>query len=429
MKTIERNIYLQQLINKKENSLVKVITGIRRCGKSFLLFNIYYNYLLTQGISEDCIIRLSLDDDDNRSYRNIDNLSAFLKSKITNDNKTYYIMLDEVQFAISDEEKRGAEPIRLYGLLNGLMRRSNVDIYVTGSNSRFLSSDIMTEFRGRGDEIRVYPLTFSEFYSAYGTDKYEAFEQYCAYGGLPMILSRADDAEKSKYLGDLLKNVYIKDIVERHSLRGNVVLYGLIDVLASSVGSLSNPTRLANTFVSNGIKTNENTVSAYIDYFIDAFLINKSKQYNIKGRKYINTPLKYYFTDIGLRNARLNFAQNEQNHIMENIIYNELIVRGFNVDVGIVEKQTTDENGKQTVARLEVDFVCNQGNNRYYIQSAFSIPDEKKMAQELASFDRIRDSFKKIVIVNSPFKLWRNEKGYVIMSLMDFLLNPNSLEL
>lgn len=427
MKIIERNTYLQQLINKKENRLVKVITGIRRCGKSFLLFNLYYRYLLSQGVAKDHIITLSLDEDENRQYRDIDSLQAFLKSKIYNDYEMFYILLDEVQFAISRQEQKGDEPIRLYGVLNGLLRCNNVDIYVTGSNSRFLSSDIMTEFRGRSDEIRVYPLTFAEYYSAIGGDKYDAFNEYCMYGGLPLIVSKAGDSEKSKYLIDLLKNVYIKDIVERHGLRGDIVIDRLVDVLASSVGSLNNPTKLANSFVSNGIKTNSNTISTYIDYFIDAFLINQAKRYDIKGRKYINSPFKYYFADIGLRNARLNFAQNEQTHIMENIIYNELLVRGFNVDVGIVERHTKDETGKQVVTKLEVDFVCNQGNQRYYIQSAFAIPDEEKMAQERASLDRINDSFKKFIIINSPFKMWRNEKGYVIMSLLDFLLNPNSL--
>lgn len=430
MNTIARNHYLQLLINKKENSMVKIITGIRRCGKSYLLFNIYYNYLLSQGVPKDHIITLSLDEDENKEYRNIDHLRTYLNNKIYNDSDTFYLLLDEVQFAISDEELKlkGKEPIRLYGLLNSLMHHKNIDVYVTGSNSKFLSTDVRTEFRGRGDEVRVYPLTFAEFFSVYGGDKYDAFDEYCTYGGLPMILSMKTNAEKSQYLSNLLKNVYLNDIIERYSLRDNIILDNLLDVLASSIGSLTNPTRLANTFLSNGIKTNDNTISSYIDYCMDAFLINKAKRYNIKGRKYINSPFKYYFTDIGLRNARLNFRQQEQTHIMENIIYNELLVRGFNVDVGIVEKHTKDSEGKQIITRLEVDFVCNQGDQRYYIQSAFAIPDEGKMLQEQASFDSINDSFKKIIIVNHPHKLFHNEKGYVIMGLVNFLLDPNSLE-
>lgn len=430
MKQIGRNNYLQQLIDRKENSLVKVITGIRRCGKSYLLFDIYGEYLLSQGIQSDHIIKLALDEDKNKVYRDIDNLTAYLESKIYNDSEMFYVMLDEVQFTITEEELKKKEPIRLYGMLNGLLHRKNVDVYVTGSNSKFLSSDIMTEFRGRGDEVRVYPLTFSEFLSGYeGEDKYAAFDEYCTYGGLPLILSKRSDAEKSKYLSDVLKNVYVKDIVEHNKLRSNMILDELIDVLASSIGSLSNPTNIANTFISHGIKTNDNTISNYIDYLIDAFLINKTKRYNIKGRKFIGSPFKYYFTDIGLRNAKLNFSQPEQTHIMENIIYNELLVRGYNVDVGIVEKRVVDSNGKQFNIQLEVDFVCNQGNKRYYIQSAFAIPDEEKMKQEQASLDRINDSYKKIIIVYNHCKMWRNNKGYLIMSIMDFLLNPNSLDL
>lgn len=279
--------------------MVKIITGIRRCGKSYLLFNIYYNYLLSQGVPKDHIIALSLDEDENEEYRNIDHLRTYLNNKIYNDTEMFYLLLDEVQFAISDEEfkQKGKEPIRLYGLLNSLIHHKNVDVYVTGSNSKFLSTDVRTEFRGRGDEVRVYPLTFAEFFSVYGGDKYDAFDEYCTYGGLPMILSMKTDAEKSWYLSNLLKNVYLNDIIERYSLRSDIILDNLLDVLASSIGSFTNPTKLANTFLSNGIKTNDNTISSYIDYCMDAFLINKVRRYNIKGRKYINSPFKYYFTD------------------------------------------------------------------------------------------------------------------------------------
>ncbi len=429
MKLINRDLYLNQLIDKKHNGLIKIITGIRRCGKSFLLFKIFYNHLIECGVKESNIILLALDDDKNRMYKDPDNLSHYLYSKITNSHEMFYILLDEVQFAISDNEIKRKE-IRLYGILNGLLRLDNVDIYVTGSNSKFLSSDIMTEFRGRGDEVRVYPLSFSEFYSAYQRgDKYDAWDEYTTYGGLPMLLIQKTDSEKINYLKNLLSKTYISDVVERNNLKGNIVIDTLIDVLASSIGSLTNPTKLAKTFISNGIKTSDVTISTYIDYLIDAFMINKAKRYDIKGKKYINSPFKFYFTDIGIRNCRLNYSQQEQTHLMENIIYNELLIRGFNVDVGIIEHVIRNKSGKQQLIHLEVDFVCNMGNNRYYIQSAFSISDEEKMIQETSSLDRIDDSFKKIIITQDRGKPWRNEKGYLIINILDFLLNPNSLNL
>ncbi len=346
----------------------------------------------------------------------------------SDDKQMYYIFLDEVQFAITPEEMKSGDR-RLYGVLNGLLRRQNTDIYVTGSNSKFLSSDVLTEFRGRGDEVRIYPLSFAEFMSAYDGDKYEGFDEYSMYGGLPLILSRNSDEQKSKYLSDLFEETYKKDIIDRYKLRGDTVLDNVVDILASAVGSLTNPTKLADTFNSHGIKTNKNTVAAYIDYLKDAFIISQAKRYDIKGKKYIGSPYKFYFTDIGLRNARLNFRQQEQTHILENIIYNELLVRGFNVDVGIVEYHKRDKDGKLYETRAEVDFVCNKGNRRYYIQSAFAIPDKEKMEQEQASFDRIDDSFKKIIILQQHTKPWRNEKGYLIINVIDFLLNPDSLEL
>lgn len=429
-KVIRRDKYLNQLINKQGNGMIKIITGLRRCGKSYLLFNLFYDYLIEHGTNQNNIIKLALDDDKNIEYRNPDKLSEFLYSNITNDTEDFYIMLDEVQLAITDVELKNNSPIRLYGILNGLARLRNVDIYITGSNSKFLSSDISTEFRGRGDEVHVNPLSFAEFYSAFSNgDKYDAWDEYVTYGGMPHLVSMATDEEKSRYLLDLFKNTYVKDIVDRHNLRGDIVLENLIDVLASSVGSLSNPTKIASTFVSNGIKASDKTISNYIDYLENAFLIRKAQRYDIKGRRYINSPLKYYFADIGLRNARLNFRQQEPTHLMENIVYNELIARGFNVDVGIVEHYTRTAEGKQQTKHLEVDFVCNLGNKRYYIQSAFSIPTPEKMAQEQASLDKIDDSFKKIIITQDRTKVWHNEKGYMIINLLDFLLNPNSLEL
>lgn len=427
---IKRDLYLNKLIRRKNNGNIKIITGLRRSGKSYLLNNLYYEYLLKEGIKKEQIIKLDLDDDKNRMYRDPDKLSEFLYSKITNENDYFYFLLDEVQFAISDEEIKSKQPIRLYGILNGLLKQKNVDVYITGSNSRFLSSDISTEFRGRGDVIQINPLSFAEFYSVYKNgDKYDAWNEYYTYGGMPKLLSFETDEEKIEYLNDLFNNTYIKDIIERNNLHGDITIDTLVNVLASSIGSLNNPTKIAKTFVSNGIKITDKTISIYINYLVDAFLIRKASRYDIKGRKYINSPFKYYYTDIGLRNARLNFRQQEQTHIMENIIYNELIMRGFNVDVGIIEHSIKNDDGKLTKKNFEVDFVCNKGNQRYYIQSAFSIPNAEKMAQEQASLDYINDSFKKIIIVQDRIKLWRNEKGYVIMNILDFLLKENSLEL
>ena len=427
---IKRDLYLNKLIRKKNNGSIKIITGLRRSGKSYLLNNLYYDYLLSEGVKQEQIIKLALDDDRNREYRDPDKLSAFLYSKIANETDNFYFLLDEVQFAISDKEIKSKEPIRLYGILNGLLRLKNVDVYITGSNSKFLSSDIATEFRGRGDVVHINPLSFAEFYSAYKHgDKYDAWDEYSTYGGMPMLLTMETDEEKAEYLNNLFKNTYIKDIIEKNRLRGDVAIDTLIDVLASSIGSLNNPTKIAKTFVSNGMNVSDKTVSTYIEYLLDSFLIRKTARYDIKGRKYINSPFKYYFSDIGLRNARINFRQQEQTHIMENIIYNELVMRGFNVDVGIIEHVVRTENDKRETKHLEVDFVCNKGNQRYYIQSAFSIPSAEKMAQEQASLDRIDDSFKKIIITQDRTKLWRNEKGYVIMNVLDFLLKENSLEL
>ncbi len=417
MEPIKRDLYLNRLVERRENGLIKVITGIRRCGKSYLLFRLYYQYLLDSGVEASRIIRVPLDDDDFEELRDSRKLSGYIRGCIT-DEGTWFVFLDEVQMC------KGFESV-----LNGLNRRDNLDIYVTGSNSKFLSSDVLTEFRGRGDEVRVFPLSFSEYVSAYNGDQYDAWIDYYNYGGLPLILSRKTDELKSRYLIDLCKELYLKDIEERHRLRGDHVMDTLVNILASAVGSLTNPTKLANTFSSNGIRVSDKTIGAYIGYLLDAFFINKAERYDIKGKKYIASPFKYYFTDVGLRNARLNFRQQEENHIMENIIYNELLVRGFNIDVGVVERSERNESGKAVRKKLEVDFVCNRGNQRYYIQSAFAIPDRDKMQQEQKSLVHIGDSFKKIIVVKDRIKLWRNEEGIVVMGIMEFLLNPNSLEL
>ena len=417
MEQIRRDLYLNRLIERRENGMIKVVTGIRRCGKSYLLFKLYYQYLIESGVESSRIITIPLDDDDFEELHDSKKLSAYIKERITDDNM-WYVFLDEVQLCEKFE-----------AVLNGLNRRDNVDIYVTGSNSKFLSSDVLTEFRGRGDEVRVYPLSFSEYVSAYSGDKYDAWFDYYTYGGLPQILSRKTDELKSGYLTTLCQELYLKDIENRHNLRGDNVMSALLNFLASAVGSLTNPTKLANTFSSNGIPVSDKTIGTYIGYLLDAFFISKAERYDIKGKRYIASPYKYYFTDVGLRNAQLNFRQQEENHIMENIIYNELLVRGFNVDVGVVEHSEKNEEGKAVRKRLEVDFVCNLGSRRYYLQSAFAIPDRDKMEQEQNSLVRIDDSFKKIIVVKDRIKLWRNEEGIVVMDIIDFLLNPNSLDL
>ncbi len=429
MVEIKRDSYLNKLIEKQGNGMVKIVTGIRRCGKSYLLFELFRKYLLASGVTKEQIIALSLDDDENEEYLDPSNLSKYLKSRITNDEDMFYILLDEAQLAITEEEYKGKGMIKLYGILNSLLRHRNVDIYITGSNSKFLSSDILTEFRGRGDEIRVYPLSFTEFMSVYSGDSYAGYRDYSLYGGLPYITTMKSSEEKVRYLSNLFKNTYLKDIIDRHNLKGDVVMDTLVNILSSDTATLTNPTKLANGFVSHSIKTNANTISTYIDYLIDAFIISKAQRYDIKGKKYIGSPFKYYFEDIGLRNARLNFRQIEPTHAMENILYNELIMRGFNVDVGVVEKYTKNSKGQNTIALLEVDFVCNKGSQRYYVQSAYSIPDARKMEQEQASLDRIDDSFKKVIVVQDNVAPWHNEKGYLIINILDFLLNPNSLEL
>ena len=415
---IARDLYLTKLKNKKNNKLIKIITGLRRSGKSYLLDPIFKNSLIADGVREDHIIKVDLDSIENRDLTSDGlNLYNYIMNKIK-DNEMYYILLDEIQ-KVKDFES----------VLNSFLRKNNLDVYVTGSNSKFLSTDIITEFRGRGDEIRVYPLSFSEFYNAY-KDKRSALKDYMTYGGMPYTLYLKDSEEKSQYLNDLFKNTYLNDIVERNKIQREDILEIIINMLSSSVGSLTNPKKLCDTFISNGYADiNRNTINSYIQYLQDAFLINKVERYDIKGKKYITTPSKYYFTDVGLRNARLNFRQQEEDHLMENIIYNELLVRGYNVDVGVIERFEKDSTDKTIRKQLEVDFVCNQSSKRYYIQSAFAIPNKEKMEQEQKSLININDSFKKIIIVKDDINLWRNEEGILIISLEEFLLNPNSLDL
>ena len=413
MKEIKRDLYLNKIINRRENGLIKIVTGIRRCGKSYLLDPMFKNYLLADGVKEDHIIKLELDRVENEKYRDSKVLNEYIRSLIK-DKNMYYVILDEIQIVKSFEF-----------VLNGLLYEKNIDVYVTGSNSKFLSSDIITEFRGRGDQIKVNSLSFAEFLSAFDGDKYEAWNEYVTYGGMPLILSKKNDEEKSQYLKELFEQTYLKDIVERNNIQRIDILDSLINMLASSVGSLTNPQKLFDTFKSNGEKElSLNTINSYIADIEDSFIVNKSTRYDIKGKKYIQTPQKYYFSDIGLRNARLNFRQQEENHLMENIIYNELLIRGYNVDVGVVEVR---EEGKRK--QLEVDFVCNLGNKRYYIQSALNLDTKEKTIQESRPLNNIGDSFKKIIVVKDNIKLWRTDDGIVIMGIQEFLLNKDSLDL
>lgn len=408
---IKRDLYLSKLIRREKNGLIKIVTGIRRCGKSFLLFNLFHSYLKEKGIEDSHIIEIALDDRSNKELRDPDRMLEFVKSKIT-DEKTYYIILDEVQMLTEFED-----------VLNSFLHISNADVYVTGSNSKFLSSDLVTEFRGRGDEVRIYPLSFREYVSAYNGTTDEAWDDYFMYGGLPLILTRENDEDKAEYLTNLFKKVYISDILERHKIKNEEEFDELTDILASSVGSLTNPMKLANTFKSVKKKNiSDKTLKTYIDWLEDAFLISRVKRYNVKGRKYINSPLKIYFEDTGLRNARLNFRQNEENHIMENIIYNELRIRGFNVDVGIVE--VSDKAKKK---QLEIDFIATKGSEKFYVQSAFAMPTEDKEQQEIRPLKAVKDSFKKIVIVRDNIKIRRDENGITTMGIKNFLLDENSL--
>ncbi|MEE1322412.1 MAG: ATP-binding protein [Bacteroidales bacterium] len=415
---IKRDKYLQQLIESRQNGFIKVVTGIRRCGKSYLLNVLFYKYLLANGISEDHIIRIDLEDRLNKDLRNPDTMLHYVHNRIK-DKDLYYIIIDEVQ--LMDE---------FVDVLNSFRHIENADTYVTGSNSHFLSSDIPTEFRGRGETIHINPLSFSEFYSVKGGDKQEAWREYYTYGGLPLILSFDNEEKKINYLKNLFETVYLADIIERHKVKNENEMRELMLIIASSIGSPCNPTKLSNTFKSvKNVNIGSQTISNYLSYLLDSFLLNKAIRYDIKGKKYINTLAKYYFADIGLRNAILDMRQQEETHIMENIIYNELIVRGYRVDVGMVEIKTLDKEGKWLRSQLEVDFIASLGSKKYYIQSAFSIPDREKEIQESRSLININDSFKKIIIVKDHIMPRRNEEGILTIGLFDFLLKENSLEM
>lgn len=415
---IKRDLYLHRLIRREQNGLIKIVTGIRRCGKSYLLFNLFHNYLLQKGVPEDHIIEIALDDRTNKALRDPDNMLRYVKEKIV-DAAAYYIILDEVQYLVDFED-----------VLNSFLHIHNADVYVTGSNSRFLSSDVITEFRGRGDEIRIYPLSFREYSSAYKGTADEAWDDYVTYGGLPLILSRETPEEKSDYLMSLFQKVYLSDIIDRHKVRNREELDELVDILASAAGSLTNPLKLANTFKSIKKKTvSDKTLKKYIDYLTDAFLVSKAVRYDVKGRKYIGSPAKYYFEDVGLRNARLNYRQTEENHIMENIIYNELRIRGYHVDVGIIEQFGKNSENKTTKKRLEIDFVAARGSEKIYIQSAFAMTTPEKRMQEERPLNAIGDSFRKIIIVRDNIKARRNEQGIVTIGVRHFLMDENSLSL
>lgn len=429
---IERKKYLDQLIRKKGNGMVKVITGIRRCGKSYLLFHIYKEYLKSIGVREDCIIALALDDDESIAYRNPLRLGEYIRSLTKDPNQYYYIFLDEIQkvATIQNPYVEGSEDkISFVDVVLGLMKHDNMDVYVSGSNSKMLSSDILSEFRGRGDEIRVHPLSFAEFYQAYEGEKQEAWHEYIIYGGMPLILSKHGHEEKAQYLQSLFDQIYLSDIMERNRiLHEKGVLDDLLNVISSSVGSLTNVSKIANTFQSNRhLRISDDTLSRYLDFFIDAFMIAEADRFDVKGRKYIGSLSKYYFTDIGLRNARLHFCQQEENHIMENIIYNELCLRGFHVDVGVVEYCYKDEQRKSKRAQLEVDFVATKGMKKYYIQSALHIDEEEKRKQEVRSLNRIGDSFKKIVVVKDKIEPWYDEDGILYLGIEQFLLDETMM--
>ncbi len=413
---IKRDYYLNKLIDAKNDGLIKVVTGIRRSGKSYLLNTLFYNHLLENGIKNDHIIKVALDDSDNDELLISKNLSKYVKEKII-DKDVYYVILDEVQLVENFER-----------VLNGLLRIPNIDIYVTGSNSKFLSSDIITEFRGRGEDIKVYPLSYYEFMSVYKGDKLDGWVEYITYGGLPLVVSMNSDERKTAYLKDQQKNVYINDVIERNDIKNDAELVSLVEVISSSIGSLSNPKRLSDTFKSTaGLNIDPKTVSLYLKYLEEAFLIEKVERYDVKGKKYMSTPYKFYFSDLGLRNSFINFRQYEETHIMENVIYLELRRRGYNVDVGVVEFRERKEN-ELTYKQLEIDFIANKGNNKIYIQSAFSMPNEEKINQEERSLLKVNDSFKKIIIVKDYIKRTRNENGIITMSIFDFLLDPDSLD-
>lgn len=413
MKIISREQYLNELVSARENRLIKVITGIRRCGKSYLLDPIFKNYLINSGIKEDHIIKLDIDLIENQKYREPMELYNYVMNKVI-DKDMYYILLDEIQLVKDFEE-----------VLNSFLKKENLDVYVTGSNSKFLSSDIITEFRGRSTEIKVYPLSFKEFTELKEMNTETAWKEYVLYGGLPPVVLQENEKQKREYLATLFETTYLKDIIERNEIKRKDVLDDIVNILASSVGSLTNPKNIYNTYTSVDDKEiSINTITSYVEHLENAYLIKKVERYDIKGRKYISTPYKYYFTDIGLRNARLNFRQQEENHIMENIIFNELLIRGYNVDVGVVESRKS--NGR---TYYEIDFICNMGSSKYYIQSALNIDTPEKNYQESRPLNSVNDNFKKIIVVKDDINLWHNEDGILIIGIKEFLLNINSLNL
>ena len=425
-----RQQYLDQLIRKKDNGRIKIVTGLRRCGKSYLLFTLYRQYLLDSGIAEDQIIGLALDEIENAKYRNPFELDKVIRERMPDREKRYYVFIDEIQFVTEIPNPYVSDPdekLTFIDVVLGLMKLPNADIYVTGSNSKMLSSDILTQFRDRGDEIRVCSLSFAEVYEHYEGDRRNAWRDYYTYGGMPLVWSLKTHEERSQYLHNLFSQTYIRDVLERHQIKHDQeILEILLDVLASGVGSLTNPSRLSNTFESERhIRISPDTIDAYIRYFSEAFLIRKAVRYDVKGRKYIKTPLKYYYSDPGLRNARLGFRQLEETHLMENVLYNDLIRRGFDVDVGVVEQNVRDANGKNIRRQLEVDFVVNRAEERYYIQSSLSIADPEKKEQEIASLIRIPDSFKKIVVVKDYIRPWKDDHGIQFIGIEDFLLDES----
>lgn len=431
---LQRKQYLEKLIEKKDNGRVKVITGLRRCGKSVLLFELYRNYLLDHGVEQSQIIALALDVLANSRYRNPIELDGFIRKRIADYGKRYYVFIDEIQNVSEIQNPYVDDPGAKIGFIDvilGFMQMSNVDVYVTGSNSKMLSSDVLTQFRDRGDEIRVYPLSFAEFYEAYDGDKREAWQDYYTYGGMPYVLQLDTHEEKSSYLRDLLTRTYIKDVLERHDIRNESgKLETLLDVLASGVGSLTSPSRLSNTFDTEWkTKISPDTIDLYIGYFVDAFLISKSSRYDVKGRRYLQSPLKYYYCDLGLRNARLNFRQLEENHLMENALYNDLVRRGYDVDVGIIEKNGKNREGKSYRQNLEIDFVVNRGSRRHYIQCALDVDDPAKRSQELESLRRIPDSFGKYVVVKGYMKPWTDDLGIRYVGIEQFLLDEDPLSI
>ncbi|MDE6513909.1 MAG: ATP-binding protein [Muribaculaceae bacterium] len=415
---IERNSYLRKLISKRHNGKIKIVTGIRRCGKSFLLSTLYADWLRAQGVDESHIININLEDRRNKSLRNPDALLEFIDSKLT-DADVHYIMIDEVQLVPEFED-----------VLNSYLNMPNADVYVTGSNARFLSKQVRTEFAGRGEEVKLYPLTFKEYITAVDVEPSVALRDFMIYGGLPQVVLKKSHEEKVELLKALFENTYVSDIVTRYKIRNTEILDELLDILASSIGGLTNATKLANTFVSvKHMQVSRNTIASYIDYICESFLMEKACRYDIKGKRYIESPYKYYFTDCGLRNVRINFRQLEYSHLLENVVYNELVARGFSVDVGVVAKQTRDEGGDVVRQYFEVDFVCNMGSKRYYIQSAYKMIDEAKVKQEETSLRNIDDSFKKIIILGEYTPVLHTESGITILSIYDFLLKENALEL